>query len=175
MNSWQRRRSGFNHDWLKNKFLVKLNAALNLLDDRIEDPELEKTLVEDAFAQWHKHHNEAVELAMSFELDMSPATLFDQPPLVNCDEETKQWLAQLVHELWMVREPVKEWIRQTECLSAEAEKFYQELESVLRSRCTDTRSAAALRPFYNHFREWRDSCQKLANVISQFPNSIKIA
>ena len=72
---WQKRRSEFNHDWLKNRFIPALAKWLNLLDDRIEDLSFEHTFVETVLPQWEDHREEALALPRDFEQEMSPRTL----------------------------------------------------------------------------------------------------
>ena len=174
-DNWARRRSALNHDWLKNQYLIKINAGLNLLEDRIEDPVLERDLVADLTSQWEIHHQQLLELVNDFESDMSPANLFDSLPLADCSEDSKQWLRALAHLLWTAREPVNEWLEQAREAVDAASKAFENLESALRAHCLDTKSARALGAFQLQFKTFRDRCQVLADALSKLPNSVRVA
>src|SRR4051812_27557431 len=107
LNEWQERRSEFNHDWLKNQFLNRLNAFLERL--RSGNPDLEKLLrfVLEDLPEWKSHEPEARWLIESVVREMSPRLFFDQSPLVRCDVGTKGWLPEIVHEIWLSRYPIR--------------------------------------------------------------------
>jgi len=173
-NSWERRRNSFNHDWLKNQFLVRLNKALNLLDDRIEDPEFEQRFVSDLLDQWQKHNNEPVAMIDDFMSEMSPRSLFAFPSLSRCDTETRQWLGDLVNILWIAREPVENWLNSIKENSTKADDAYHELEKTLETSCDDIHSAISLRPYIQYFINWRDRSQELGEAISRLPHTVKV-
>lgn len=171
---WQTRRSRFNHDWLKNQFLPALDKFLNILDDQIEDDETEANFVSDVLPEWERKSAEARSLAEDFEQEMSPRTLFRQPPLANCDEESKKWLSELTHELWLIRHPVREKIIAEALSRAEdADTAYLRLSKAL-SGCADTKHAVALRPLCSEFLRFRQSCYQLALAIEKFPSEVRL-
>lgn len=170
---WQKHRAEFNHDWLKNVYLIRIDEFLNLLDDKIEDHELEKRFVSDILKSWESHAKEAEKLIIDFEGEMSPRTLFDHPPLSRCRDSRKEWLAELVHQLWLARYPVTEWISNASTCAKDVERAYKELLKEL-GGCKDIQSAEALRPFRRSFSEFRNCCQALATSIEQFHNEVKV-
>lgn len=166
--SWQKRRSEFNHDWLKNKYIPKLGAWVNLLDERIEDVDLEKSYVTSILPDWESHKNEAIALPLDFEADMSPKTLFNEPPLSNCDDDTKQWLGELIHHLWLIRYSVDKLISDALESAKETNDSYGKLQSALKG-CTNTSSVKALKPFRALFADFLKSCRALSEAIEKFP------
>lgn len=170
---WQRRRAEFNHDWLKNVYLIRIDEFLNLLDDKIEDQELERRFVRDILKSWETHAKEAVELVIDFESEMSPRKLLDRPPLSNCSESQRAWLGDLVHQLWLARYPVREWISTASMRARDVDTGYGELMKELES-CEDTQSVHALRRFRPAFARFRDQCQDLAKAIEQFHREVKV-
>jgi len=169
---WQKRRAEFNHDWIKNVYLIRMDEFLNLLDDKIENHELEKSFVSDSLKSWENHAIEAEELFVDFEIEMSPRAFFEHPPLSECDDSRKEWLAELVHQLWLARYPVKEWVSNASMRAKDVEKVYKGLLKELED-CKDIQSAEALRPFRPFFARFRDRCQDLATAIEQFHREVE--
>jgi hypothetical protein len=173
INPWQRRRSAFNHDWLKNQYLTALGSWLNLLDSKITDPVLEMTFVKEIFPQWESISQEALSLAYSFEQEMSPRCLFDRLPLLRCDKQTKCWLGDTMHNLWIARYKVQELVHKALLEVEKADTVYAQLQRVLQD-CEDIQSVPTLRVFREQFAEFRACCQGLAKVVEGFPNGIKV-
>jgi hypothetical protein len=170
---WHKRRSEFNHDWLKNRYMPALAKFLNLLDDKVEDEDFERAFVSSIFPEWEAHQEEVMCILRDFESEMSPKTLFCQPPLSKCDEQTKQWLGDLVHSLWLAKYPIKQWIEKAIMAANRVDMTYHHTVKTLES-CTDTQSAQTLRRFYSMFDGYRRDCQELAIAIEKFPSEVKI-
>jgi hypothetical protein len=170
---WQHRRGQFNHDWLKNQFLLALGNFINLLDDEIENEELETSFVPIVLPQWEDHRDEVASLLADFDQEMSPRTLFQSSPLAQCDQDTRQWLGDVVHTLWLVKNPVHECIKGASTRLREADQAYELLQRQLKD-CSNTRSAPAMRPLRGLFVEFYRACQKLAKAIEQFPSDVRI-
>jgi hypothetical protein len=170
---WQKRRSQFNHDWLKNQYMPALAKYLNLLDDLIEDEEFAQSFVSDVLPAWEKHRNEAVDLARSFESEMSPQVLFERSPLCDSKTDTKRWLGNLVHTLWLKRYPIREWVVEAAQAVENTDVAYQRLREELQdSRAfSDGEPAPKLRELFIEFR-WK--CQLMANAISKFPGEVNV-
>ena len=168
ITNWQKRRAQFNHDWLKNQFMPALDKWLNLLDDKIEDPNFERSFTLSVLPEWHSHRDEALAIVSDFEQQMSPQSLFEREPLSRSDEDTKKWLGELVHHLWLERYPVKEWITNASAAVENADTAYTQLQQQLQ-QCSNIQSAQVLRPFREQFAEFRKNCQDLARAIEQFP------
>jgi hypothetical protein len=170
---WQKRRAEFNHDWLKNVYLIRMDEFLNLLDDKIEDSDLERRFVPEVLKSWEDHASEAGSLTRDFEAHMSPRTFFDCLPLSRCDYSRKEWLGELIHQLWLARYPVKEWIENASMCAKDVERAYKKLQEEL-DGCKDIESAVALRPFRQSFAEFRNRCQALATSLEPFHNEVKV-
>ena len=151
-----------------------LATWINLLDGKIEDPEYDETFVAYSLPQWEMHREEALELTKDFELLMSPRQLFNYTPLLHCDEDTKQWLGDLTHALWLMRCPVKQLVGATLSAIESVNEAYKQIQEDLRS-CPNTRSSRELRVFRKLFADLRERCQYLADAISAFPREIVVA
>jgi len=170
---WQRRRTAFNHDWLKNVYVPALEKWLNLLDDEIEDKVFEQAFVAGVLPAWGRHQEEAQALVGDFENALSPRRLFDLPPLARCGAGTKSWLGDVMHGLWHHRSHVRDLLRAAEEASDKVESSYRYLQQELEGSAT-TKSAEALRPLKPQFESLVDGCSDLAQAISKFPAETKV-
>jgi hypothetical protein len=167
---WQKRRSAFSHDWLKNRYLQALGRWMNLLDDQIEDPSFEASFPDLILPEWEQEGRKAIELARAFESEMSPRRLLEISPLSNCAPFTRHWLGDMAHALWMNRYPVREWIDDAVCCADSADAGYLELRECLKF----TVSIEDMRSFRPLFAEFRSHCHALAKAIEKFPSRIKV-
>lgn len=168
---WQKARSAFNHDWLKNRYIPFLSKGINVLLDRIEDKDFEINFFPVLVSQWESHQNKAETLIKEFEHLMSPKILFDHGPLKNCDRETKRWLSHLVHEIWIGKNPVKLWIENASKSLFQTQQVYEQLSLTL-SEAKDTTDLAFLSSMHGEVADFRLACIELAKAIEKFPSSI---
>ena len=170
---WQKRRSGFNHDWLKNEFLPALGRCANLLDERIEDEEFEREFPITGLSEWEQHREEAFALAEDFRLAMSPRVLLDRPPLCRIDQEVREWLGALTHELWLARYPVNRWIQRATAQASAADSAYNDLLKAM-ARPAPAGVFEVLRRCREQFFEFRRQCQQLGQALSEFPSEVLV-
>jgi hypothetical protein len=168
---WQLKRSEFNHDWLKNQFLNRLNAFLERL--RGENPDAEKLsrFVREHLSEWNAHEPEARWLIDSLENELSPKRFFDQPPLSNCDSETKSWLPTVVHEIWLSRYPVRELREKATGSLAKVNEQYAKLSSAVEK--SPSLNAGSLVGLRHEFSELSHLCVELHDTFSAFDVKIK--
>ena len=181
ISKWQSRRSQFNHDWLKNQYLTALDNFLNILDQRIEgDDESEADFIARVLPTWQHKSVEVRSLIEGFEREMSPVTFFDLLPLVNFDAETREWLGDLTHELWLIRYAVRRQLVAQASLSVEnADAAYESLcRALSKYKNSDKRApsynAVEIRLFRPLFGKFRQACFNVAQAIEQFPSEILI-
>jgi len=170
---WQHRRNGFNHDWLKNRFLTAMSSFVNILDDLVEDPETELRFVRDLLPQWPGRAAEAAGLIAAFKTEMSPTILFRQPPLYRCGPATMEWLPGLVHLLWCQRLSVNRMCTDACRAIAVANDSYEHIAKAL-VECASPVSVETLRPYRDLFSEFRAACEEVSLSISSFPNRIEV-
>jgi hypothetical protein len=170
---WQRHRSAFNHDWLKNHYMPALAKWLNLLDGKIRDASFEHSYLKTLFPEWESHLQEGLALIQGFEGEMVPSSLFSRPPLSRCDEDTKDWLPALADALWRARYPVTEWVPAAGAAASTANASYEELARSVRAKFGST-SAEELRRLRGDFAEFHARCQALATAIEKFPSRMMV-
>lgn len=172
-SSWQQQRSRLNHDWLKNQVLPALTALIRVVDGEVETGDPEGEIEELELGDWTKQRAEIQALLDTFEARMSPRSLFELPPLSRCDEETKTWLPDLVHELWRARYPVQEWVEAAVNGLEDAEAAQQVLVAAL-ATFERPLGMEELRQLGPHIRRFRSACQRLAACIEQFPSRVLV-
>ncbi len=170
---WQRRRSGFNHDWLKNRFLTGVSSFMNMLDDQFEDAEAEERFLSETLPQWPGRAREVGGLVRDFESEMTPKTLFRRPPLSRCSPETMAWLPELVHVLWRQRVEVDQLRAVADEALVGANEAFAEVVRAMES-CSQQPSVASLRPHREYFVRFRTACENLSRSFSRFPSRIEI-
>jgi len=172
--AWQKRREEFNHKWLKNDLMMALGSWSKLLDGIDEDPETEKEFVGKYVKTWPMKQQEAAGLIDDFEKQMSPKTMFNEYPLSNCDEDTKKWLGDLVHQLWMVRCSVVSLVENAHASLRTVFLAHERLMAALKS-CKDLITAREMKPFRKEFEDFRSACEKLGATIEKFPSDVLVA
>jgi hypothetical protein len=172
--SWQKRRSEFNHDWLKNQYIPALAKCQNLLDGRVEDEEFESSFLTRIFPLWERHRGEALAIITLYEQMMSPARLLDEPPLSRLREGDKRWLGPVLHACWLSRTRADELAAVAVEVVRQVDASYLRLRQSLGDRWADDQ-LADLRPYAEQFAYFRERLQELANVVSAFPREINVA
>lgn len=170
---WQKRREVFNHHWLKNDLMMALISWSKLLEGIDEDPETEREFIEKYVRTWPTKHNEAASLIQDFAIEMSPKTLFETYPLSNCDEDTKSWLREVVHQLWLNRFSVNKLVTDANASLNAVSRAYERLVAALQS-CEDLTKAREMRLFRKQFDDYRVACERLGSAIEKFPGEILV-
>jgi hypothetical protein len=169
---WQRRRTDFNHDWLKNRYVQALGRWLRVLDDQVDDPIMEQSFVRRVLPEWEVRAANALALARSYESEMSPSSLFGLPPLSGCRDSTRAWLRPLVHELWASKYRVRGTIECAVAALEQAQESYDGIQAELEAVGTAAtlQSLRGMRPL---FQEFRDRCQRVGEAFSMFLSEVR--
>jgi hypothetical protein len=169
--SWAQRRNRFQHDWLKNRFILQLGQYLNVLDDLVEDPDFEQRFLTHVVPDWSSHRTEVIDLARDFENEMSPRTLFREPPLNTLPAATSQWLAETVHMLWRARLPVDRLVR--DCLAA-VEQVDRAHAGLWDAGKVAREKTPGSRPSRQAVVELLAACRELARTLGSFPLIVRL-
>lgn len=171
LSEWQRRRSEFNHDWLKNQFLNRLNAFRERLRGAKPDIGKLRQFLREDLPEWDSHECEARWLIECVEHEMSPRRFFDYPPLTRCSEETKEWLPDVIHELWLNRYPVLALQKHAGDSLSKASKRY----GLLKKRVQELASMDSERlvSLAHDFSELSRLCGELHDALSEFDIKMK--
>ena len=168
--NWQLRRSDFNHQWLKNRFLSALDAADQVISGRIRSKEYLQELIDEDLPEWQERREDLNALLEDFENEMSPRQLFDIEPLSECEPFTKNVLAELMHELWLARYPIRHWLIRAKEAASEVNKYYELLRGI-----SPIDTTGKVRPeFASIFENFRTACRALSRAIEKFPDRILV-
>jgi hypothetical protein len=170
---WQTSRSRFNHDWLKNRFLPSISKFLNILDEKVEDPEFESCFLKRVLPEWQFRLSEGFVLASSFDSQMSPRLLFGEPPLTCVPAATRRWLEPIVHELWKNRCSADQLCDRLTRNLCEADNAYRSLVFQL-NRQGERPSPEYLLGLRQQCDEFRTHCEAVAESLEPFPRGIEV-
>ena len=164
ISDWEIRRKDFNHDWLQNKFLNSLSAFIDRLQKSAPDLVRVSGFLEKGFPTWKSKQQEVQRIIESFEDCMSPQQLLNSAPLKRCNEETRKWLSNLLHGLWLSKCPVKEKSKEWQEALIEVNKLYEELAAKI-----DLTEPINLHP---QFCELKVKYKILSKTLNNFPRYI---
>ena len=104
------------------------------------------------------------ELIRNFELEMSPATALQRPPLSNSPIEWREQARHVIHALWKARYPVDMWLVGAATALKEADFAYQRLfPQGMPPKITES-----------SLKAFQDRCLELSEAVSRFPSRIPI-
>lgn len=164
-DAWIQRRNRFQHDWLKNSYLLHLGRYLNILDNLIEDADFEARFAADVLPDWLAHRAEALALANDFASEMNPSRLFSEVPLLHIPEATRLWLAETTTLLWAARRPIDDWIVSCTQAVEGVNAAFNSLETTLRPPEPPRRERV---------QALLDACRHLSGALGQFPTTLRV-
>jgi hypothetical protein len=173
LGDWQRRRSEFNHDWLKLKYLNRLKSFFERL--QVEDSGSMSRLrefIEMDFPVWEERSMDAWWLVQHFEKEMSPSSLFNTEPLNKCGVETKEWLVPLIHALWLERRSVRQLVTKAAELLATVDEDFMKLSKNLPK--ADDAYIQRLKSDLPVWKKFVDDCFEFSQCLSDFPHGIEV-
>ena len=171
---WQSKRNRFNHDWLKNHYLLALSKLLNILDDRIEDTDFVSEYLNGGFQIWEREHSEALALVEQFAASMSPSVLFTRTPYSNLLNQLS-CLPALTDALWRSKYRIDELVADARDAAVAANKDYLLIVAILKEKSATDATVGQDRELRELFASFRSHCSALAEAIELLPNRILIA
>jgi hypothetical protein len=161
VSGWGRPRSDFNHGWLKNRLIVALSKAQNVLSGAVEDEFIWEDLL-CLLAEWGERRLDAERILLEYRARVSPKGFVYVKPLSGLDSATRDWLAQLIESRWEEREePGKRLAKAEEALRVFDEKAAITFRTLSESR-EGNRS-----DFSEIVEIFRVAARKLADAFSQ--------
>lgn len=167
---WQTCRSRLNHDWLRNRFLNRLNAFIMRLQSEVKDDEAIRRFLAEDLREWPDRAASLRRLVDSFEAAMSPASLVNEPPLCRLDAAVREWLAEVAHLAWLSRLPVELWIESASAELDQAAALYTRLSAA----GEDANDAESRPRLAAEFQEFEAKCRRLSEALSKFPTKIVV-
>lgn len=154
---WNAKRNNINHDWLKNKIHTYLMGYIHNWG--------KKSAGSRFMSIWSQCAPQLVEirtLIEQFPESMSPRVLFEESPLSRCDADTKSWLGEFVHQVWMRKYAVL--TMQQEALDAldRVETLQNELAQAIELNNLKK----------ENLERFSEACTVLISKISAFPHEV---
>ena len=168
---WQKRRSEFNHDWLKNRYLNNLDGFIANLEMKKPDETRLMIFLDEDLDQWKAKDEEARRLMDSFEKEMSPVVLFESDILKRMDPGSQEWLKPLLHHLWLNNHDIKNKISNCEQWYLKVAAQYDKIKSMLEEKSRDIEQLKSLLP---EFKIFRDTCRAFSQSISNLPSKVLV-
>ena len=167
---WQLRRSELNHNWLKNRYLNRMSAAIQRLRNAGPGRKLALSFFVEDFREWEDKRGEANWLVENFEVQMSPKVLFDREPLSNVDAATKEWLPDLIHTLWVSRYRISSMLKNINTAMSVMERKYTCISRMEPWKWMNL--PEDMHPFLDLMEEFEDACKGLSTSLSALPKDI---
>lgn len=161
--SWQQQRNHFNHDWLKNRFLIKLGALWNRVKSAHNVSRVHLEACRDAIRAWAEHRDTARELIEAYRELESPRALFDISPLSSCNDEVQSWLPDFIHQHWLTSHRVETLVQDALMAWQEVNENASQLETALEREGGECELSAPV-------NRLRHSVSALSDAISSFPS-----
>lgn len=120
MRDWNERRAKLSHDLVKNRIIPATFRMLNIVGGQIEADPIE-TFDTSITIVWTESNPSLRSLFETAESELSPRNYFLVEPLIHCPLSTKEWLPDLIHELWLERHDVRGWSNTGSQLAADVE------------------------------------------------------
>jgi hypothetical protein len=172
IGNWQQERIRLNHDWLKNELIQHIRAFIQRLSaDAPNASRLAEFAAED-WAKWKSNRTDIRALIASAEDALSPRQLIAQGPLSEGDPEITEFLSALVHELWLVRYPVREKISEANAALDEADMYCKKIGNALdRPENLDIR---CLQQTLGTFKLFHIAIEHLTQCIHALPQKVHV-
>ena len=168
---WQRRRSEFNHDWLKNRYLNNLDGFIANLEMKKPDETRLMRFLDEDLRQWKAKEEEARRLMDSFEKEMSPEVLFESGILKRMDPESQAWIKPMLHHLWLNNHDIKNKISNCEQWFLKVAAQYDKINSMLDEK---NRNMEQLKNLLPEFKAFRETCRAFSQSISNLPSKVLV-
>jgi hypothetical protein len=171
VSAWERRRSEFNHDWL-NRYLLRFRAFIDRLADEPVDAARVEEFIRNDVPAWLAKREQALALALGFTEEMSPRTLLEGPGRPPLDGGARVWLPEVVHRLWLNRNPVVAWVEEAVAAVRQADEAHEELVGFLgRARIPGARELRSLEP---GFARLLAALDRVSSAFSKFPHEVRV-
>ena len=160
--SWNQSRSDFNHGWLKNRLLIALCKAQNVLSGKVEDHTIWEHLSK-LLGEWNERREDARRLISGFRVSASPARVVATATFAALDENLKSWLADLADRRWEATEHPTVRVERTFAAFDAFDQRAAGFQSILSRMKSGELQQEAARP---HLADFLTSARALADAIS---------
>jgi len=170
--SWQRRRSDFNHNWLKNTYLGYIRRLHKILDENKKAQNGLRLFLE-KFPEWELRQVELITLINEYGDLLSPKTLLNVTPLNNLEEDYKLLIGEKVDEIWKLKNNIPEQIKAAKDCLEKVESNYDILKKRMEN-VTEIQDISDRDGCKKEVKAFIDACEELNSTVNKFHNRIRM-
>ena len=171
--AWQERRNRFNHDWLKNSYLLALGKWMNILDDQLSDRAFEEAFLDRVLPQWEERLEEGRQLLDECYTEAAPASYIKRELLADNPPKDSDWLSEVYTVLWWSRGNRLKKLEEAKQAFDLADDHYRQLKRDL-LRLSPGVTLEILRSLRDSFDLFYRSCSELGRLISNLPREASV-
>lgn len=167
---WEKKRAKLHHDWLKNSYMMFLNARAESLDDAVKSC---SAIREDVVEQFFEFKYRTIDLENLIDetvTSLSPAQLVEEYPLCNMDGDNKKWLAEVIHTLYCKRTGIEKKVEEIKFKLLSIKDLYNLLVLIVNGKSGGLLEKAGEKPFI----KLRFEIQELSMMITSLPHEVQI-
>jgi len=97
---WNQIRSDFSHSWLKNRLILTLRKANNVVAGFVSDDTIWNDLLR-LLSEWTDRRNDALIIINEYLNEANPANELNKLPIHVFDPDVYNWLWQVVNKSWL--------------------------------------------------------------------------
>lgn len=172
MEKWCHTKINFSHDWLRNIYLRSLDSFIKQIHYVKPDIEFLKEKIKSEIPEIELKYNEATWLIENCESEMSPRQYFISGPLSKMNNDSKEWMSNLIHSMWLFRYNIHVLLERGRQLLKEILNNYQVIIS--KTKNIEQWRHEDFQHLYDDVVKLRQNCKEFSNVLSELPDEIKI-
>lgn len=166
---WNNLRLNLNHDWLPKTYINFLTARVSYLDNHMKKRGMLRKDVFDQWQQWQMRQRDLGIFCDEAVNALSPAQFIDEYPLNGMSEDSKKWLKEVVHNIYLARTVIVERIAKLKERMLFITDMHLRLSEVL-SRETE----ATILPKDITFQRFYEEVLCFSKMISDLPHEVQV-
>ena len=169
MNKWQIKKASFNHGWLKNEYINIIDGSLNLLcSDPVDEKRIRRFFFED-FLLWEEKRKDVKWLLNHYEAMSSHDRIFNVEPLINMNDQKKEFLKNLLKALWYRNNDIEKKIETLRQSINKIDKAFYNIKEYLGRIENRPLSKNSLKEIHEYLTFFLNDCRELGRILSSFP------
>ena len=169
-SAWTNRRSMLHHDWLQNSYRNFISARIEYLNDVLVLKQSARVDILDQLFEWEDKKVELIELIDATVEALSPRQLVDEHPLNVMPEESKTWLKEILHALYLERTHIEDTVASIRNMFDAVCAMHTKLMCLLNGENGALRVELGDAPF----TKFRDMVQEFSKMISALPHEVQV-
>ena len=173
-SKWQKRRSNYNHNWLKNSYTTgEIRRWVAFLSGNAEGGDFTKSRFTSYIeAEWVQNGSEILGLLEEYQDAMSPSSLFDEGALSHVDDTTEKWLRPMCVAIWKAKHGADDAVENVHTAYHSANTTLQELSTLVSVHESAALTSGSV--FLVKLNTFLRQCQELAEAVHRLESSVKV-